>query len=649
MPRTDRTTGNAARATTALRRGCAALCLLVLCTVPAAADQLDIDIHGIKNSLLENVRNRVGGYEARGEQKLSRRRLQHITEAVERETRRALRPFGYYHPEVHTELKSTGENSWRLDVQVDRGPPLKVSQVTVELRGPGKELDELQDWRDDWPLDKGDRLEQKVWEDAKTAAMDIAEAKGFLSARFVEHRIALDLERNEAALTLVLDSGPRAVFGEVGFDQEVVRNEVLANLPRFERGQPYDSWLIERFRLDLWRTGYFDDIEINEERHLDETPPRVDLTVDANMRNRDTYQGSIGYGTDTGVRAQVRWNRHLLSSRGDSLDMGLGWQQRNNEYSFRSSYKLPRRTRAREFWTADLFLRRENQDLKVKPEGDEADFVKLANGDATDYSVKAGRRIERDLASGYTQLFETWYVQFVLEDNTFGESTLVPPGGGPPLAERDIEEFDQTDSSVALGVNWDWPVIRGSGFETTGHHERAWLFTANEAWGSGKEFTQAYLSSSWHTLFGDRFKLLLRGEIGYSNAHVDKLDLDLGDRTLDLSVTQLPNLYRFKAGGSRSVRGYAFESLNDNGLGSNNIVTGSAEVEMKIRRDWSVAAFIDAGNAFNSWSDFKLRRGVGVGVRWYSIVGAVRVDVAKALDFDGEPWRLHFTIGTPLL
>jgi translocation and assembly module TamA len=60
-------------------------------------------------------------------------------------------------------------------------------------------------------------------------------------------------------------------------------------------------------------------------------------------------------------------------------------------------------------------------------------------------------------------------------------------------------------------------------------------------------------------------------------------------------------------------------------------------------------AEVDAGNAFNDWGDFELLKGAGVGVRWYSIAGAIRLDVAQALDLEGEPWRVHFTIGTPLL
>jgi translocation and assembly module TamA len=118
---------------------------------------------------------------------------------------------------------------------------------------------------------------------------------------------------------------------------------------------------------------------------------------------------------------------------------------------------------------------------------------------------------------------------------------------------------------------------------------------------------------------------------------------------LELSVTSLPNFYRFKAGGSASVRGYDFEQLSNNNIGSNNIVTASAEFEYRLTDKWSGAVFADIGNAFNDWSDVDLKLGVGVGVRWYSIAGPIRLDVAQAYDFEDRPWRVHLTIGTPLL
>src|SRR5690606_19611255 len=138
-------------------------------------------------------------------------------------------------------------------------------------------------------------------------------------------------------------------------------------------------------------------------------------------------------------------------------------------------------------------------------------------------------------------------------------------------------------------------------------------------------------------------------EVGATDAEVRKATLNLDGEPFELSVTALPTQYRFKAGGGDSVRGYAFEQLSNNDIGSNNLVALSGEVEMRILPSWSVAAFYDVGNALNEWSEFELRHGAGVGIRWYSIAGAVRLDFAQALDVEGHPWRIHFSIGSPLL
>jgi translocation and assembly module TamA len=143
--------------------------------------------------------------------------------------------------------------------------------------------------------------------------------------------------------------------------------------------------------------------------------------------------------------------------------------------------------------------------------------------------------------------------------------------------------------------------------------------------------------------------MIVRAEAGYSDSKVSEYDIDVGSESLRLSVTELPGFYRFRAGGTNSVRGYGFEELSNNHVGSNNIFSASAEVEMRFLDDWSAALFFDIGNAFNDWSNPELKKGVGVGLRWYSIAGPIRVDVAQALDLTDRPWRIHFNIGTPLL
>lgn len=616
---------------------------------PAMADTLKISVRGLQEPLQSQISSRVASHNVSNDIKLSPRRLRQSVASAEREVKRALYPFGFYHAVVTSTLEARGENAWQLDLQVDPGPPVTISAALVELLGEGAQLEELRRWKKRWPLVAGQILDQTVWEAQKQSALELAEAAGYLGAAFTQHSIEADLERNEARILLSLETGPQAVMGSVTFEQDAVDPEVLESLPRFKPGQAYDSWLLEKFRLDIWRTGYFKDVEIIEQRRLEESPPRVNLLVKAEGRNRNTYQGSLGYGTDSEIRTQILWTRHLLSSRGDSLDTGLGWQQRNKEYSFKSIYRLPRRVNQRKFWVAEAYISREDEEFAFKPHDDEPEFIELTNGDVTDYSLKLGNLVVRDLAKGYQQIFETWYAQYALEKNTFSFRQVTGSEQDGELLRAALDPFRTTDSSIALGINWDWPVIRGKAFRTYGHHERAWIFTANEAWGSGLEFTQAYLSSNWTRLLARRWKLLLRGEIAYSDAKTRDMQLDINGQLLDLSVTELPSLYRFKTGGSRTVRGYAFESLSNNGIGSNHIVTASAEIEWNFREDWSAAVFYDLGNAFNHWNQADLKQGAGVGIRWYSIAGPIRLDIAQALAYDGHPWLIHFTIGTPLL
>jgi len=627
----------------------ALLCALIAGFAGAAhGDQLEVAVQGVGEPLLSNLRNRVQAMHLGGGLRLTRRRQRQFSEQAEREAALALRPYGYYHAVVRSEWTVAGDDSWRLLLQVDPGAPVTIAEARVEVTGPGATLPELQEWRRDWPLQAGRVLDQTVWEMEKQDALDIAELHGFLGAAFTERTIDVNLETNSALLRLVLDTGQRAVMGEVRYEQDAVRPGILELLPRFSEGQAYDAWLLEKFRLDLWRTGYFENVQVIEERRLEDDPPTVNLDVRAESRVPNTYQGSLGWGTDTGIRAQLQWSRYLLSKRGDYFDVGTGWQEKFNQFSLRSSYRLPRTTRAREFWVTDALINRQRQDVLIREDDDVEKYIQLTSGNVTDYSVKAGRLIVRDIERGYEQIFETWYGQYVFETVSFDLTDIARAlGYGEP--DDPLGSYDNTVSAVTFGINWDWPGARGTGFETVGHHQRAWILAANKAWGSRRDFAQAYLSSSWQRQFGKRWKLLLRGEVGYSDADYREVDVDIGGQPVHLSVTDLPNFYRFKAGGSRSVRGYGFESLSNNNIGSNNIVTASAELEYLFRPKWSLAAFFDAGNAFNDWDEFELRKGAGVGVRWYSIAGAIRLDVAQGLDLEGEPWRLHFTIGTPLL
>jgi translocation and assembly module TamA len=623
---------------------------LFLAAASAAADELRYVVTGIEDPLKSNVLAHVKTVKFGRQARLAGSDFPEILAGAERRAREGLRPYGYYAPEVTGRIDRIDLETLLLTLQVRAGPPIRVADVQLRITGAGEDVAALREWRRNWPLRPGAVLDQQKWEREKSRAIDLAHANGFLAAEIREHALELDLVNNEARLILTLDTGPQYVFGDVDFGEHILKPGVLEAIPRFATGDRYSRRMLDRFRIDLWQTGYFTNVEVRESQRADTEPPQVDLSLTLLTDRKNVYQGSLGFGTDAGMRLQAQWSRHPMSRNGDRLDIGVGWQARDDEVTARANYRLPRHTRNREYWVAAAEIREENLDLEIKRSPEDENYLKIADGNIADYHLRVGNLRVRNFKQGDRQWFGTAFVQYLssiqgyrLREGVGG----LPPGGG------DLLRFN--DDVISIGYDADLVDVWGKGFDVGGRRERAYFFISDKSLGSDSNFKQAYVSTRRIYRPSDRWKLLVRGEIGYTDALVRNLEITVPDPEepvvipVDLSVTQLPNFYRFKAGGSQSVRGYAFESLSNNDIGSNHIITASIETEFRFLPNWSAAAFFDIGNAFNDWDDPDLHKGVGVGIRWYSIAGPIRVDVAQALDFEGRPWRVHFTIGTPLL
>lgn len=618
--------------------------VLLSAAMGAAADELRYAVTGVEDSLEANILSHVETVQFGRQARLANRDLPEIIAGAERRAREGLRPLGFYAPEIEGRIDRVDDDTMLLTLSIRTGPPVRVADVRLEVVGPGRGVAALREWRKKWPLRVGAVLDQAAWEQAKTQAIDAANANGFLKAAFREHVIKLDLEQNEAELVLTLDTGPQYVFGDIDFGKHALKPGVLESIPRFAQGEPFSRRLLDKFRIDLWKTSYFSSVEIEEVRREETTPPQVDLLVNLATEYKNAYQGSLGFGTDTGARLQAQWNRSPMSRNGDRLDIGIGWQDQDDEASLRLNYRLPRRERDREYWVANGTAKIENLDLEIKRNPEDEDFLKIATGDIADYHLRLGNLRIRNLKQGDRQLFGTAFIQYLNSNQSYKLSTSIPELEGEYSY---LLRFN--DDVISLGYDVDIVDVWGKGFDVQGRRDRAYFFASDKSFGSDGNFKQAYVGARRIYRLGDRWKFLVRGEIGYTDVLVDNLTINVDGIDVALSVTQLPNFYRFKAGGSQSVRGYGFESLSNNDVGSNHIITASVEAEYRFLQKWSVAAFFDIGNAFNNWEDPDLHKGAGVGIRWYSIAGPIRVDVAQALDFQGKPWRLHFTIGTPLL
>jgi len=145
---------------------------------------------------------------------------------------------------------------------------------------------------------------------------------------------------------------------------------------------------------------------------------------------------------------------------------------------------------------------------------------------------------------------------------------------------------------------------------------------------------------------GPTNRLLLRSELG---------------TTLVDDYLSLPPSQRFYAGGDRSVRGYDYKEIgehagttiiDDDGdlidpvYGGKHLAVASVEFEHMFTKDWGGAVFVDAGDAWDS--EFKPEYGIGIGVRWRSPVGPIRLDVAHGLENPDNIVRFHLVIGSEL-
>ena len=620
--------------------------------VTGRADTVVTEISGVDGPILTNVRAHLSLVRAERLGEVSVWRLRQMSQDARGEVREALRPFGYYRPRIEVRLEEPAAEGrpWRARIDIAPGEPVRISEIEIEIVGDGADDAVLLDWRADWPLSEGQRLEHAVYEEAWRKLDSLAQTRGYFDAGFRERRITVDPDRNTARVRIRFETGPRYRFGAYQAADVEFSDRLMDRLTIIEPGEPYHSSRLDAQREALVGSRLFERVIVEERRDRDNA--QVDLDYRLETRPPSSYRITAGFGTDTGPRIQLRWIRHYLSSRGNRLDTGFGAQQRNNEFVLRSEYQHPRGNQPGDFWTVGAVLRREQDNFRFNDESRREAIFDSFSGRREQGELTVGRMQERRLFdSDFGALEERIFIAALNESfNAFREARFSEENEALLAAHPELADFLETETNtVALGARWRLPRIRGSGFFAEGQILEAHLLGASASAGSDVSFAQAWIGGRWHQIFADRHKILLRGEVGYTEATTRKLDLALDDRELQLNITELPERYRFKTGGDRTIRGYGFETLSTNRNGANHILSASVEYEFRVGNDWSLAAFYDIGNAFNDFSDPKLKRGIGAGFRWYTVIGPIQVDLARALDDIDRPLRLHFTIGTRLL
>lgn len=522
--------------------------------------------------------------------------------AIERRLRKdageLLATEGYFSPRIEllNEAEGTG-------IRVESGPRANIGTVSIEIRG---SIDDARrrELIAAWGLAAGTAFRQSAWDEAKNGLLRELMSVDHAGARLVSSRAEVDAEAARVDLALVYDAGPRYRYGEIrilGLDRyqpSLVERYAKALQP----GAVYRQDDLLDVQSALQNTPYFSSVSVELDSASlpagDETKPPVDgdlqVPVVVRLRERAPFGVSLGagYSSNTGARVEGNFTSADFAGRAWELSTGARIEQLRQ-----SAY-------------ADVFL---PPDRARQQRDSFGAFVEKSDiqGLALERVAFAASRVQQ--RDSIEQRFGVnWQYE---RQNTEGEA-------------------ESTNQALTAQAGWVWRSANDPQDPAEGIVAQLQLGGAAKALLSDQNFLRSYFRYSQGIPLGKDDSLLLRGEVGITAAP---------------SREGIPQDYLFRAGGSNSVRGYAYQSLGvqegSATLGGRYLLTLSAEYTHWLDSTWGVAVFADAGQAGDDRDVFKLAPGYGIGARWKSPAGPLAVDLAWGQR--EEELRLHFSLAVP--
>jgi translocation and assembly module TamA len=516
--------------------------------------------------------------------------LRRLADEAVVEARQALAADGYFSALVSYSI-DRDVTPWSVVIYVEPGTRATVRGFEITFTGPATDDPEaaklLRQVRSEWLLRPGMPFTQQAWNEAKREAVRKLASWRYARAGIASSRARVDAEANTALLEVTLDSGPPFVFGDVsvrGADRYPAA--ITANLSPVEPGTTYDREVLELYTRRLLEPGYFAGarVELEPENVADGPAPVRASVIEGNSQN---IEGGVSFTTDRGMRLEASHrNVDLFESawRGRSA---FRWDELTQE----ARYELdaPPLPGAR-WWNGfaavknELIQNEENFELS-------GGIAHNWAGKGSPVSIFVSGHLEEQQVSG--QRVDNRQAVF------FGFRV----------------GFRETDAVVLPR--------RGYFGQFTGGVAPENLSTQHFVRGTGRVTLLVPL--------GRNDDLTLRAEGGVVVAD---------------SREGIPSTFLFRTGGDQTVRGYDFESLGvqqgDAVVGGRYLGIGSVEYTHWFSPLWGLAAFVDAGNAWDT-GDFDPAFGIGGGVRFRTPIGPVRADVAYGERV--ESWRLHFSVG----
>lgn len=486
-------------------------------------------------------------------------------------------------------------------VTVTPGARTVVSAADIEVKGAAstQSPEQAKQVRDGWSLNRGESFRQEEWNAAKQRGLQVLQRRRYAAAEIASSEARILADEHAAELNVIYDSGPVFTLGGLQIDgTERYPESIVRNLSPLREGEEYSAEKLLEFQRQLLRTPYFSNAVIDIQRDPSNAtlaPVNVRVTEFPTQRVR----AGFGYTTDTGAELEGRYSHNDMFGRAWVLDTQTLLGQHRKLVSL--GLAMPPGPRG---FVNDVHSSFERTTLE--------------GVDLRSWRVGAARtrRTERqDIA------YSVEYYRDDLEllnDATPPPGTIVRPG---------------TNRALVFGIARTRRKVDNDAFPRDGRIVTLQAGVAVKGLLTDQTFVRAYGRVREFIPTGKRDLFILRAELG---AVITKG----GDAAIPASLL-------FRAGGTDSVRGYAFQSIGNESGGTvyptRVLATGSVEYQHWLSERWGGAVFYDVGMASDRWSDRQLFHAVGAGVRWRSPVGRVNLDLAYGIT-EGSI-RPHISLG----
>ena len=516
-----------------------------------------------------------------------------------------LRSFGYYDASVEPTIDAAGQ---ALHVQLTAIPGPLYRFESVEL--PGLEQaagDEAAGLRAAFGIKAGDPVVAQQVIDAGVALQVALGERGFATAKVGEQDIVIDHEAQTAQLLLPVAPGPIAQFGQISVSGEPpFSSRHVQRIARFRPGDRYEQSEVADLRRALIATGLISSLEVQQ-------VPRdegrvIDLAVKLEPAPMRTIAGEVGYGTGEGFRAEASWqHRNLFNPEGALTLRGvIGTQEQLGAVIFRRNNWLRR----------DQVLNAQALASHVDRDAYEAKTLSLSGG------------FERQ-SNFIWQKKWTWSLgaELVATDE---RDTIEATG------ESRRRTFFIAALPGSLGLDESNDLLNPTqGFRLVGRLSPEISF-------QGGTFPYGRMQidgSAYHPLSE---RIVAAGRI--------RLGTILGARRDDIAPSR-----RFYSGGGGSVRGYGYQRIgprdvDNDPIGGRSLAEFSLEARIRLSAfggNFGIVPFIDGGTlSTDALPDFKdWQIGVGIGARYYSSFGPIRIDIGTPLNRQQGDGRIAVVVG----